>query len=48
MTGKRAPSDKHHTLIACLNHNLGWCLLAASKQLERDYLARVEVAESAW
>ena len=41
-TGKRAPSDKFHTLLACLGHNTGWCLLSESKQLERDYLARVE------
>ena len=46
--GKRAPNDKYHTLLACLGHNTGWCLTSAAKQLERDYLARVEVAESAW
>ena len=44
MTGKRAPIDKRHTLLACEGHNLGWCLLSASKQAERDYLARVEPA----
>ena len=42
MMGKRAPSDQWHTLMACLGHNTGWCLLAASKQLEREYLLLVE------
>lgn len=42
MTGKRAPSDKFHTMLACLHHNLTWCLLSESKDLERDYLRRVE------
>ena len=40
--GKRAPSDKWHTLMACLGHNTGWCLTSEAKQLERDYLARIE------
>lgn len=44
MTGKRAPSDPQHTLLACLGHNLGWCLTSAAKQLEREYLLRVERA----
>ena len=43
--GKRAPSDKWHTLIACERHNLGWCLTSAAKQAERDYLSRVEGAQ---
>lgn len=42
MTGKRAPSDKFHTLILCLGHNTGWALLSASKAAEREYLERVE------
>ena len=42
MTGKRAPSDKFHTLILCLGHNTGWALLSASKEAEREYLSRVE------
>ena len=42
MMGKRAPSDQWHTVIACLGHNTGWCLLAASKALERAYILRVE------
>ncbi len=42
MTGKRAPSDKFHTLILCLGHNTGWALLSASKAAEREYLSRVE------
>jgi hypothetical protein len=41
-TGKRAPSDKWHTLMACLGHNTGWCLTSAAKELEREYLLRVE------
>jgi len=45
MVGKRAPSDKFHTLIACLGHNTGWCLTSAAKQAERDYLSRVELVE---
>jgi hypothetical protein len=45
MTGKRAPSDKWHTVLACLGHNGGWCLLSASKELEREYLERVEGAQ---
>jgi hypothetical protein len=40
--GKRAPSDKWHTLMACLGHNTGWCLTSAAKELEREYLLRVE------
>lgn len=44
MTGKRAPSDKFHTLLLCLGHNTGWALLAASKAAEREYLSRVEGA----
>jgi hypothetical protein len=47
-TGKRAPSDKYHTLLACLGHNTGLCLLASSKEAERDYLERVEGVESVW
>lgn len=42
MMGKRAPSDQWHTLLACLHHNLSWCLLAASKEAERTYLLAVE------
>lgn len=42
MTGKRAPSDKYHCLIACMAHNLGWCLTTAAKDAERDYLRRVQ------
>ena len=42
MTGRRAPSDKFHTLILCLGHNTGWALLSASKAVEREYLSRVE------
>lgn len=42
--GKRAPSDKWHTLLACEGHNLSWCLTSAAKQAERDYLSRVEGA----
>jgi hypothetical protein len=41
-TGKRAPSDKWHTLLACLGANTGWCLTSAAKNAERQYLARVE------
>jgi hypothetical protein len=41
-TGKRAPSDKWHTVSACLGHNTGWCLTSAAKDLEREYLRRVE------
>jgi hypothetical protein len=41
-TGKKAPSDKFHTVIACLGHNLGWCLTTAAKEAERGYLERVE------
>ena len=41
-TGKRAPSDKFHTLLACLGHNTGWCLTSAAKDAEREYLFRVE------
>ena len=44
MVGKRAPSDKWHTLILCLSHNTGWALLSASKAAEREYLSRVEGA----
>jgi hypothetical protein len=44
MVGKRAPSDKFHTLLLCLGHNTGWALLAASKAAEREYLSRVEGA----
>ena len=40
--GKRAPSDKFHTLLLCLGHNTGWALLSASKEAERQYLQRVE------
>ena len=43
-TGKRAPSDKCHTLLACLGHNTGWCLTSAAKAAERAYLERVEGA----
>ena len=43
-TGKRAPSDKYHTVWACLHHNLTWCLTSAAKELERQYLERVESA----
>jgi hypothetical protein len=41
-TGKRAPSDKWHTVSACLGHNTGWCLTTAAKDLERKYLRMVE------
>ena len=41
-TGMRAPSDKWHTVLACLGHNTGWCLTSAAKELERGYLERVE------
>jgi hypothetical protein len=41
-TGMKAPSDKWHTLIACLGANTGWCLTSAAKELEREYLERVE------
>ena len=40
--GKRAPSDKFHTLLLCLGHNTGWALLSASKEAERQYLSRVQ------
>ena len=43
-TGMRAPSDKWHTLIACLGANGGWCLTSAAKDAEMDYLSRVEGA----
>ena len=40
-TGKRAKSDKWHTLAACgWANNEGWC--GSHKQEERDYLAKVE------
>ena len=42
MVGKRAPSDKFHTLLLCLGHNTGWALLSESKAAEREYLERVE------
>lgn len=42
MMGKRAPSDKFHTVLACMGHNLGWCLTTAAKDAERAYLRRVE------
>src|SRR5690349_3592151 len=42
MTGKRAPSDKYHTLLACLGANTGWCLTSAAKAAERAYLGVVE------
>jgi hypothetical protein len=45
MTGKRAPSDPAHTVLACLHHNLTWCLTTAAKDAERAYLARVEGGE---
>ena len=45
-TGKRAPSDKWHTLLACLHHNTTWCLTSAAKAAERDYLSRVEVSHA--
>jgi hypothetical protein len=48
MTGKRAPSDVYHTLLACYGHNTGWCLLSVAKKAEREYLERVESAESVW
>ena len=44
MMGKRAPSDRHHMLVVCLGHNLGWCLTSAAKELERRYLRLVEAA----
>ena len=44
-TGMKAPSDKWHTLIACLGANTGWCLTSAAKELEREYLERVEGAQ---
>lgn len=47
MVGKRAPSDKYHTLLACLGANTGWCLTSAAKAAERVYLAVVEKHEEA-
>ena len=44
-TGMKAPSDKWHTLIACLGANGGWCLTSAAKELEAEYLSRVEGAQ---
>jgi hypothetical protein len=44
-TGMRAKSDKWHTLIACLGANGGWCLTSAAKELEREYLSRIEGAQ---
>ena len=44
-TGKKAPSDKWHTLIACLAANTGWCLTSAAKDAEMDYINRVEGAQ---
>lgn len=41
-TGMKAPSDKWHTLLACLGANTGWCLTTAAKELEREYLAMVQ------
>jgi hypothetical protein len=41
-TGMRAKSDPQHTVLACLGHNTGWCLTSAAKELERQYLERVE------
>jgi hypothetical protein len=43
-TGMRAKSDKWHTVLACLFHNGTWCLTSAAKELEREYLSRVEGA----
>lgn len=43
MIGKRAPSDKWHTVLACLGHNTGWCLTSAAKEQEREYIDRVEI-----
>jgi hypothetical protein len=44
-TGMKAPSDKWHTVLACLFHNGTWCLTSAAKELEREYLLRVEGLE---
>ena len=44
-TGKRAPSDKWHVVLACLGHNTGWCLTSAAKDAEMDYINRVEGAQ---
>ena len=41
-TGMKPPSDKWHTVLACLGANGGWCLTSAAKELERGYLGRVE------
>jgi hypothetical protein len=41
MIGKRAPSDKHHTLSLCWHHNVnGWA--SRHKDWERSYLLHVE------
>lgn len=44
-TGKRAPSDKWHVVLACNFHNGTWCLTSAAKDAEADYLSRVEGAQ---
>ena len=41
-TGMKPPSDKWHTLLACLGANTGWCLTSAAKELERQYLESVQ------
>jgi hypothetical protein len=41
----KASVDKWHTLMACLFHNGTWCLTSAAKELEREYLLRVEGLE---
>lgn len=41
-TGMKAPSDKWHTVLACLGANTGWCLTSAAKELERGWIERVE------
>lgn len=47
MMGRRAPSDKWHTLLLCLHHNVdGWASM--HKDWEREYLAAVELPESVW
>ena len=40
--GKRAPSDKAHTVLLCLHHNTTWALTSEHKEWERQYLLRVE------
>lgn len=46
MGGPRAPSDKRHTVAACLGH-IEWTKTARAKRLERDYLSVKEGISSA-